>query len=463
MADPITIIGLVSGIIIFVEFSFKIVNGEKQMRDSGKGMTQELTELDSIVENIQTFNKLVKGQIPRGQKLSDDEQRISHMVNDCDILCAQLSVLMRKFTTRNSSFLGSVLVTSKSAFKRGEIQDLKRRLESLSQQIGITLQYDLQGDRHTSIMSKLREVEILRQELGVEQNTKLDALKAELAHLAKECQEQSREHQEIQAIILESLITNLDSLRREHVTILEQVRVLESLYFTKITRRFDMIPDADERTNEWVYDTTKTGFTQWVESTKQNDGLFYIIGKGSDMQKSGTGLFQALLYQILRAAPEIASEIGEGHLHHEAEDKRTLKKAFDHITRQVKLDSPYCFFIDGFDEYDGDENDVVEMLMTLSFSGHIKICTSRRPLRTYEALLYNSGLQERGRTFNIANFTKNDMRVSVNKRLYESKFKYLAYNGVEGGEMNPICKSIINVISEWADWVWLWVSSLRIG
>lgn len=144
MADPITIIGLVSGIVTFVDFGFKIVNGAKQMRDSGKGTTQELAELNSIVGNIRTFNKLVKDQIPMGQTLSDDEQRISHMVNDCEILCAQLNMLMSKLTARNSSFFESVLVASKSVFKKGEIQDLKRRLESLSQQIGTTLQHALQ-------------------------------------------------------------------------------------------------------------------------------------------------------------------------------------------------------------------------------------------------------------------------------------------------------------------------------
>lgn len=62
---------------------------------------------------------------------------------------------------------------------------------------------------------------------------------------------------------------------------IEQVRVLESLYFTEITRRYDMIPNTDRRTNEWLYDSTKTSFTQWLESTEQNDGLFYIIGKVS--------------------------------------------------------------------------------------------------------------------------------------------------------------------------------------
>lgn len=130
-------------------------------------------------------------------------------------------------------------------------------------------------------MSKLREVELLRQELGVEQNTKLDALKAELASLASECQARGREHHDCQTNILEKMITNLKILQQEHVTMVEQVRVLESLYFTEITRRYDMIPNADQRTNEWVYDPTKTSFTQWLESTEQDDGLFYIIGKVS--------------------------------------------------------------------------------------------------------------------------------------------------------------------------------------
>lgn len=203
---------------------------------------------------------------------------------------------------------------------------------------------------------------------------------------------------------------------------------------------------------------TERSLKKWAGNRPLYTGSYFFWNQGSEMQKSGTGLFQALLYQILRAAPEIAPDIAAGHLHHEAWDKRNLKKAFDHVTQQVKLNSRYCFFIDGLDEYDGDENDVVEMLKTLSFSGHVKICASSRPLRTYETHLYNSGLRERGRTFNIADFTKNDMRVSVHERLHESKkFKYLAYNGVEEGEMNPICKSIINDISEWADGVWLWV------
>lgn len=84
----------------------------------------------------------------------------------------------------------------------------------------------------------------------------------------------------------------------------------------------------------------------------------------------------------------------------------------------------------------------------------MKICASSRPRRVYETFIYNSVLHGKDRTFNIADFTKNDMRVSVHERLHENqKFKGLAYNAVEGQEMNQMCKGIIDDISKWANGV----------
>lgn len=97
---------------------------------------------------------------------------------------------------------------------------------------------------------------------------------------------------------------------------------------------------------------TELGLEKCAGDKSLYKASYFFWNQGSEMQKSGTGLFQALLYQILRAAPEIVPDVGKGHLHHEIWDKRTLKKAFDHITRQVKLDCHYCFFIDGLDEYE---------------------------------------------------------------------------------------------------------------
>ncbi len=48
-----SIIGLISGIVTFVDFGFKTVSGTKHVRDSLQGTTAEVSELDPIVAEVQ--------------------------------------------------------------------------------------------------------------------------------------------------------------------------------------------------------------------------------------------------------------------------------------------------------------------------------------------------------------------------------------------------------------------------
>ena len=98
------------------------------------------------------------------------------------------------------------------------------------------------------------------------------------------------------------------------------------------------------------------------------------------------------------------------------------------------------------------------MLKTLSVSGHIKICASSLPHRTYERLLFSEGLQVKGRMLDIADFTRADMEISVRDRLHSSeRFRELAYPNSDAQHMDPVCKSIMEDISSAAKDVWLWV------
>jgi hypothetical protein len=165
------------------------------------------------------------------------------------------------------------------------------------------------------------------------------------------------------------------------------------------------------------------------------------------MQKSRAGLMQSLLYQILRTAPElIPSTVGD-RLHHEVWETKDMIMTFERIAVQTRHHAKFCFFIDGLDEYNGDENDVEPMLKTLSSSPHLKICASSRPGRLYES----SELWSKSHAFDIAKFTKGDMRQYVQTRLSaNAKYQCLATQG-------PECEKIIADISEYADGVWLWV------
>ena len=90
MNDPITIIGLVSGIITFVDYGFKVVSGTKNLHDSVRGTTAEVHELDLILEEVRSSNNLARQQHSSGQKLSSGESNILAMVEQCEKLASAL-------------------------------------------------------------------------------------------------------------------------------------------------------------------------------------------------------------------------------------------------------------------------------------------------------------------------------------------------------------------------------------
>jgi len=54
------------------------------------------------------------------------------------------------------------------------------------------------------------------------------------------------------------------------------------------------------------------------------------------------------------------------------------------LMHQVKVVASFCFFIDGLDEYDGDHNDIIQIIDELSRISRIKICLSSRPWNIFE-------------------------------------------------------------------------------
>jgi hypothetical protein len=191
---------------------------------------------------------------------------------------------------------------------------------------------------------------------------------------------------------------------------------------------------------------TKQALETWASPATLCTAQYFFWNQGYEMQRNQLGLFQSLLYQILRNVPELILEVCPERLVHEEWDLETVQNTLQQIATTDKLSAKFCFFIDGLDEYDGAEEELIEMLRFLSTSNNIKICVSTRPRRLFQQFFHRSD-----RTITISDFTKDDMQLYVQRGLRKSeKFLLLERN-------TPECGKIVQTIVDLAQGVWLWV------
>jgi len=136
--------------------------------------------------------------------------------------------------------------------------------------------YSSSSDYQSALSTGLEEVKKAQKSLAMDYDAKLDQIRDEI--LALVGQDRRSEHA-IQMAQLASLITKFDALGKEHTACTKQTTLLKSLYFQTLQRRWSQIPKADKASNMWIFDTSLTPFIDWLDSTKEDDGLFCIEGK----------------------------------------------------------------------------------------------------------------------------------------------------------------------------------------
>ena len=103
MADPISILGLVAGIITFVDFGYKVISGSKSARDSIQGRTPDVARLNKIVQEIRLMNAALVSQISGQRKPSPLEKHVIEMVQESEKLNLQLHKEIEKLTMRSET------------------------------------------------------------------------------------------------------------------------------------------------------------------------------------------------------------------------------------------------------------------------------------------------------------------------------------------------------------------------
>ncbi|KAI1750291.1 hypothetical protein F4782DRAFT_548774 [Xylaria castorea] len=310
-------------------------------------------------------------------------------------------------------------------------------------------------------------------------------------------------------------ISNLSFSGKDIAVLARQQTFLRSLDFVSRRYRHDDIPEAYKRTFEWILNPSwETGkgkeehrslLIQWL---RHSNGTFWLSGKagsgkstlmkyianhdetrrsleawagakkliiashyfwnaGTNMQKSQTGLYRSLLYDLLRACPELiprvcpsrwaSTKIGMASIHSDNWSAEELLEAIQSLIRLPNSSIRYCTFIDGVDEYDGDHFELCQLLKELSCSSNIKCCMSSRPWNVFEDALGADSIPR----LNLHQLTREDILVYAQSRLEEHSRWNATYFPQDQME------SVINSITERAQGVFLWVhlvgKSLRDG
>lgn len=166
---------------------------------------------------------------------------------------------------------------------------------------------------------------------------------------------------------------------------------------------------------------------------------------GTEMQKSHKGLLQTLLFHVLRTSLEVQNAICPDRLSSQPWSLRELKDTI-HELKRADLRCCVCFFIDGLDEYLGDEEEIIEVVKDLAACPWIKVCASSRPWPAFFAEWNSSPL-----AFKMQEYTKRDMTRFVHGSFTSNKgFK-------KALDRDQRCRRLIRAIVDRAEGVWLWV------
>ncbi|KAL9627946.1 MAG: hypothetical protein Q9164_007443, partial [Protoblastenia rupestris] len=112
-----------------------------------------------------------------------------------------------------------------------------------------------------------------------------------------------------------------------------------------------------------------------------------------------------------------------------------------------KISRPICLFIDGLDEFDEDETDLILLIDALKSRPSVKICLSSRPLQAFRNAFKDSP------QLKLQDLTRQDINIYVEDRLHDApRMKQLLQDNSQRG------KRLIGDVIDKAEGVFLWVT-----
>ena len=349
-------------------------------------------------------------------------------------------------------------------------------------------------------MSRKQLNQIVLQENATfqELNSKLQKIAINAAAESKSSGQLSQLLREESTLVKHHLSKAIEQGNAQYVKGAYQKRFLENLYFPEIHARQEEIADAHKETFHWIFEQAGSwlrpwdSFVQWLESGSRTYWIsgkagsgkstlvsyvcqhpqtqrcleiwsagrtlvtpkFFFWNPGSSMQKSIQGLLRSLVYQILVEDPGSITLIT--NLNNTSQDafapvhawtERRLIRTLLELIQNVPERRCICFFIDGLDEYSGDQSALVDLIEELVKYPNVKCCVSSRPYRAFTDALGS------GAMLKLHNLTEPDIRAYVSNK-FEALHRADPSVAFDPSRISQLGNDIIRK----AEGVFLWVN-----
>lgn len=309
-----------------------------------------------------------------------------------------------------------------------------------------------------------------------------------------------------------SIILQKLAAERTHTV---RLRVLSSLCFSEMERRYHAITPAQSRTLGWLFndsdtaETLKYNFARWLRASDPATPQMYWIrgkpgsgkstlmryllddprtrrlvetwaggnnylvvscffwGSGTELQKSQNGLLQTLLHQLLTARNDFPRllfpsrwdllELGTNfdQSWHANELRDVIFKFVKYYCNPLKI----FILVDGLDEYQGNDEqrqDICMLLNDLSQQSNVKVCVSSRPWNVYRDAFH------RCPKLGLELLTKQDIRNFI-EDAFNSNEHYCRWSRLEPRAAQHMVTTLVSRAAGVFLWVRLVVKSILMG
>ncbi|KAF6513474.1 hypothetical protein HZS61_006799 [Fusarium oxysporum f. sp. conglutinans] len=406
--DPVSAIGLASGILTFVEAGLKLVKIAYNIHNSLDGVLDDNRHRESVTSEVS--KAALRLEVAGNARLTPEQESLSDLAKKCKATSTELVKAFNEVKPKRSSSnpFKSLRYAVKTNVKAKDINGLENQLKDYRDQLILAL------------------VEFSRVEAA-------DGF-SELISLAKENEATLKSLTQAIEHLRQSQISVPDSIFNTHACsqfqrllmvddetrrAMYQDQVLESLKFDEMHQRFDAVHSAHEDTFKWIYEP--------IETIEEDDDLSLEDDNWSNVEEHGLTYEERIRREALKVLAETLHQRAELTVVDNRQEipSSAIKDALERLLQNDKLyrQHKFCIFIDGLDEFepgvqDGlDYIDLVNVLRqwTIHADGNLKLCLSSRE----EGVFMDEYASDP--SFRLQDLTRFDMQNYVRSRLSNLK------------------------------------------